>query len=100
MIRILGVLWIVVRFIITGRKGKKGRWIWYTLVVQPVDSKGIPKRSCPKCGQEGPVLREYNLFWDELTIRYNKKLDRLKAGCHRCKARWFERTEDWKNRSY
>ena len=98
MIRILGAVWFVVRFIIIGRKHRK--WTWYrTYYVQPVDANGVPKRNCPKCGQNEPALKPQSVGRD-IEVRYNKRRNVLKAGCHRCKAKWFERPEDWKNRSY
>jgi len=84
--------------------GRKKKFNWNAIFVQPVDSDGVCKRNCPKCGQKDPhlILNLYDSgnVRNALEIQYKAELDLMRCGCHRCKAKWFERPEDWKNRSY
>ncbi len=95
------MLFKLARLILFGRKRK---FNWNAIVVQPVDSDGVCNRNCPKCGQDTPclVLKYYGNgeICKKIEIDYRVELDLMRCGCHRCKAKWFERPEDWKHRSY
>ena len=95
------MLFKLVRLILFGRKKK---FNLNSIFVQPVDSDGISKRNCPKCGHTNPCLvldlYDSGSVRKQVAIRYAPKLDLIRCGCNRCKAKWFERPEDWKHRSY
>ncbi len=91
------MLFKLARLILFGRKKK---FNWNAIFVQPVDSDGISKRNCPKCGQKDPYLILKSTPYESTEIEYKTELDLIRCGCHRCKAKWFERPEDWKIGSY